>query len=149
LSFSSGALNMIRTLLAPYFRRLPLRHCPFGRDYGATVRAESPQKTYMRVLRPCEYGPSRDGPKGVNARVDSFCSTRDCNSTTRSARVSSTMVSPSKGSQLVTLIRRAYPEECWIGRAWNSILIIFIFKEICITHWWAKRSSIIPFCFFF
>lgn len=60
---------MIRPLLAPCFRRLPLRHCPFGRDYGATVRAESPQKTYMRVLRPCEYGPSRDGPKGVNARV--------------------------------------------------------------------------------
>ncbi|KYQ59071.1 hypothetical protein ALC60_01906, partial [Trachymyrmex zeteki] len=28
-----------------------------------------PQKTYVRVLRPCEHGPSRDGPKGVNARV--------------------------------------------------------------------------------
>lgn len=30
---------------------------------------KSPQKTYVRVLRPCEHGPSRDGPKGVNARV--------------------------------------------------------------------------------
>lgn len=30
---------------------------------------KSPQKTYMHVLRPCEHGPSRDGPKGVNERV--------------------------------------------------------------------------------
>jgi len=30
---------------------------------------KSPQKTYMRVLRPCEHGPSCDGPKGVNVRV--------------------------------------------------------------------------------
>lgn len=33
----------------------------------------------MRVLRPCEHGPSRDGPKGVNARLD-------CNSTARPER---------------------------------------------------------------
>ena len=73
LSFSSDALDhdkyMIKPLLALYLQRLPLRHCPFDRDYGATVRTESPQKTYVRVLRPCEYGPSRDGPKGVNERV--------------------------------------------------------------------------------
>ncbi|EGI67838.1 hypothetical protein G5I_03564 [Acromyrmex echinatior] len=69
LSFSSDALDhdkyMIKPLLALYLQRLPLRHCPFDRDYGATVRTESPQKTYVRVLRPCEYGPSRDGPKGA------------------------------------------------------------------------------------
>jgi len=30
----------------------------------------------MHVLRPCERGPSRDGPKGVNARLDYNSTTR-------------------------------------------------------------------------
>lgn len=47
-------------------------HCAIALLVGIMVQQsgpKSPQKTYMRILRPCEYGPSRDGPKGVNARV--------------------------------------------------------------------------------
>lgn len=47
-------------------------HCAIALSIGIMVQQsgpKSPQKTYVRVLRPCEHGPSRDGPKGVNARV--------------------------------------------------------------------------------
>lgn len=106
-----------------------LRHRPFGRDYGVTG-PKSPQNTYMRVLRPCEHGPSRDGPKGVNARLD-------CNSKARPERVfvDNENVSPSKGSRLVTSIRRAYPGECFLDRLhsmeiqrerYNSIFYLYL-----------------------